>query len=80
MFAAESAVLAEFQLIGRCPLIFCCRVISSFAFSACKGNDYSHRSTPMPLFNNIADHTGANRATAFAHRKAQLLFHRNRCD
>jgi hypothetical protein len=69
MFATKSAVFAELQFIGRCPLIFCRRVISSFALSTCKGNDYSHRSTPIPLFNNIADHTGANGASAFAYRK-----------
>ena len=70
MFATKSAVFAELQFIGRCPLIFCRCVISSFALSTCKGNDYSHRSTPIPLFDNIADHTGANGASAFAYRKA----------
>jgi hypothetical protein len=43
MFATKSAVFTEFQFIGRCPLVFCRRVISSFALIACKGNDYSHR-------------------------------------
>jgi hypothetical protein len=43
VFATKPAVFIEFQFIGRRPLIFGRRVISSFALIACKGNNYSHR-------------------------------------
>ena len=42
MLSAESTVFAKLQFIRRCPLIFCCRVVSSFAFTASKCNNYSH--------------------------------------
>ena len=43
MFVTKSAVFAELQFIRRRALIFGCRIISSFAFSACKGNYNSHQ-------------------------------------
>jgi len=46
VFPAESAVLAEFQLVRCCPFIFGRRIVSSFAFIACKCNNYSHQKTP----------------------------------
>jgi hypothetical protein len=46
---AKSTIFAEFQLIRCCLFIFCSRVISSFAFTAGKGNNYSHRKTPSVI-------------------------------
>ena len=79
MFSAKSTILAEFQLIRCCTFIFRCRIISSFAFSTCKGNDCSHDQTPSPLFNDFTYHSGADSPTAFPYRKPQLLLHSYRC-
>jgi hypothetical protein len=46
---AESTIFAEFQLVWCCPFIFCSRVVSSFALTARKGNNYSHQKTPSAI-------------------------------
>ena len=42
VLAAKSAIFIELKLIRRSSLILGCRIVSSFAFSACKGNNDSH--------------------------------------
>jgi len=79
MLSAKSAILIKLQFVRRCPFVFCRCVISSFTFTACKCNNYSHRKTPSPLFNNFANHTRADGTSTFTDRKPQLLFHRYRC-
>ena len=80
VFAAESAILIKFKLIRCSTLVLGCRIISSFAFCACKSNNYSHRISPLTLFYDVANHPGPNRAASLAYRKAQLLLHGYRCD
>jgi hypothetical protein len=80
VLSAESAIFIKLKLIRGCALIFSCGVISSFAFRACQGNDYSHFQSPLPLFDDFTDHSGTHRTSAFADRKANFLLHRNRRD
>jgi hypothetical protein len=42
MLAAKPAIFIELKLVRRGSLILGCRIVSSFAFSACKGNNDSH--------------------------------------
>ena len=48
MFSAKFAIFTKSQLIRCSSLIFCCCIISSLTFTACKGNNYSHQKTPSP--------------------------------
>ena len=42
VLTTKSAIFIELKLIRRGSLILGCRIVSSFAFSACKGNNDSH--------------------------------------
>jgi hypothetical protein len=39
-----------------------------------------HASPALHLLVDLGNHTGANRPSAFAYRKTQTFFHRNRCN
>ncbi len=54
VFAAESAIFTKLQLIWCCPLIFGRRIISVFAFSACKGNNNSHLKDSLVIYSIIS--------------------------
>ncbi len=45
-------------------------------------NISAQNSLPRPLYLlvDLGNHTGANRPSAFAYRKTQTFFHRNRCN
>jgi len=47
MLSAKSAVFFKFQLIRRCPFVFCRGIVSSLALSTCKRDNHSHRKTPL---------------------------------
>ena len=49
VLTAKPAIFLEFKLIRRRSLIFCRRIVSSLAYVACKGHDYSHDHTPLAL-------------------------------
>ena len=42
MFTTKPTIFVKLQFIRRSAFILGCRIISSFAFSACKGNYDSH--------------------------------------
>jgi len=42
VLATKPAIFVEFEFIRRGTLVFGCRIISAFAFRACKGNNNSH--------------------------------------
>ena len=80
MLSAESTVFTKLQFVRRCPFIFGRCVVSSFAFTTCKCNNYSHKQNSFALFNYFANNTCAHCPATFPYGKPQLFFHRDRCD
>lgn len=80
-----SAYFAEFtqlNTVGIAAFVFCSRVISCLALSACKRNYDSgigcHENPPVSLLNQCGDDAGAHSVAAFPNRKPKTFLHRNR--
>ena len=50
MLATEPAIFTKLQFIRSRAFILGCRIVSSFAFSACKGNNDSHLKNSLSTF------------------------------